>query len=415
MVAITATNHQRRSTVDVTRVVAATGQQRRVVHTPTQTVALVGLRRGEHTIQSALREDLRIAVKTVDCRANTYQIIGRRHQTTARIQTLHILAISVVATRRIEYALHRQTICLGVRTNLNGVSTCGLGNLLLHIVLVLHTRNLLDHATQDTVTQVRVVVFRTRLIAELIAFQSVLDGLLRSHTIGSRREHRVVRIEIVVPAILMFQEVANRNLLITSLDLGEVLSQNTTLSKRLIGQRELAIVDQSLNRHRAEGLRNTRQTQHMTTIHTLAVLLVGITVTARIDQLTLIGNRHRHTRQVVVLHKLQHLLIESINAIANIDIVEFLLTILSRYRKVEQLRSIDLRFARNDLVSRCAERNLCSLRNLEIEDHLANVVTNGDGDIIGIRKQKTGANRRQTRIFRRRNRNRGYLLARLGN
>ena len=213
----------------------------------------------------------------------------------------------------------------------------------------------------------------------------------------------------------MLQEVADRNLLITSLNLRIVLSQDTTLSKRTVGQRELAIVDQSLNRHRAEGLRNTRQTQHMATIHTLAVLPVGIAVTARIDQLALIGNRYRHTRQVVVLHKLQNLLVKSRNTVTNIDIVEFLLTILSRYRKVEQLRSIDLRFARNDLVSRCAKRNLCTLRNLEIEDHLANVVTNGDGDIIGIRKQKTGANRRQTRIFRRRNRNRGYLLARLGN
>ncbi len=395
--------------------VAATRQQRRVVHTPTQTVALVGLRRGEHTIQSRLREDLGIAVKTVDCRANTYQVIGRCNQTTARIQTAHSLIIGIITTWNIIYYLVGQTLSLRIRTYLNGVSTCGLGNLLLHIVLVLHTRNLLDHATQDTVTQVRVVVRNTRLIAELIAFQSVLDSLLRSQAIGSRREHRVVGIGIVVPAILVLQEVANRNLLITSLNLRIVLSQNTVLSKRLIGQRELAIVDQTLNRHRAESLRNTRQTQNVATIHTLAVLPVGIAVTARIDQLALIGNRHRHTRQVVVLHKLQNLLVKSRNTVTNIDIVEFLLTILSRYRKVEQLRSIDLRFARNDLVSRCAERNLCTLRNLEIEDHLANVVTNGDGDIIGIRKQETGANRRQTRIFRRRNRNRGYLLARLGN
>ena len=254
----------------------------------------------------------------------------------------------------------------------------------------------------------------TRLIAELIAFQSVLNSLLRSHTIGSRREHRVVRIEIVVPAILVFQEVADRNLLITSLDLGEVLSQDTTLSKRLIGQRELALVDQTLNRHRAESLRNTRQTQNVATIHTLAVLPVGIAVAARIDQLALIGNRHRHTRQVIVLHKLQNLLIECVNTIANIDIVLFLLSILSRYGQIEQLRCVDLRFARNNLVGGRTEGYLCALRGLEIKYHLANLVTYGHNQIIGIKEQKTRTYRSQTCIFGGGQRHRGDLLARLG-
>ena len=212
----------------------------------------------------------------------------------------------------------------------------------------------------------------------------------------------------------MLQEVADRNLLIASLDFGEVLSQNTTLSKRLVSQRELTLVDQSLDRHRAEGLRYTRQTQHMTAVHTLTILLIGITVTARVNQLALIGNRHRHTRQVVVAHKGQHLLIERINTITNIDIVLLLLTILSRYGQIEQLRCIDLSFARDNLVGSCTESNLCTLRNLEIEYHLANLVADGHDQVIGIKQQETCAYRLQTSILSGSQGHRGDLSARFG-
>ena len=385
-----------------------------MVHTPTQTIALIRRRGSEHTIQSRLREDLGIAVKTVDSRAHTYKVIGRCDQTTARIQTTHILTISVVTARSIEYALLRLAISLGIRTYLNRIATCLLGNLLLHIILVLHTGDLLDHTTQNTVTQVRVVVGRTRLVAKSITLQSVLDGLIRGHTIGSRREHRIVGISVVVPTILVLQQVANRNLLITSLNLGEVLSQNTTLSERFVGQRELTLVNQALNSHRAEGLRHTCQTQHMTTIHTLTVLLIGITITTRVNQLTLIGNRYRHTRQVVVAHKGQHLLIECINTIANIDIEEFLLAILSRYGYVEQFRGVDLRFARDYLVGGCTKRNLSTLRHLEVEYHLANLVAYGNDQVVGVEQQETGTYRLQTCILGGYQRHRGDLLTRLG-
>ena len=211
----------------------------------------------------------------------------------------------------------------------------------------------------------------------------------------------------------MLQEVADSDVLVAGLNLGEILSQDTTLSKRTILKRELTLVDQTLDRHRAEGLRYTRQTQHMTTIHTLAVLLISITVTTRVNQLTLIGNRYRHTRQVVVAHKGQHLLIERRNTVTHVDIVLLLRAILSRYGHVEQLRCVDLGLARNNLVGGCAKGYLCTLRHLEIEYHLTDVVTHRNGDVVGVRQQERGANRCQTRILRRSNRHHSDLVTRL--
>ena len=187
-----------------------------------------------------------------------------------------------------------------------------------HVVAVTASANLLDHAAEQAVAEVRVHVALAGVEVQLPAHHEADDVVLR----GGRRlaedagdldgvEQRVDRL-LAIPAALMPQQVGDGHLAkpgVGRVALGQVRLVRQQVEHRRV-EAELALLDQLQRGGGGERLGDAGDAEQRLGLHQLLFLDIRITKAARVNQATVLGHGQRRAGDLVVADERLHQLVE---------------------------------------------------------------------------------------------------------